>query len=285
MSDVEIKDEIVRLYRQYLGRELDWSNLRRYSEKMQWKKLYCIHPLERMATDKFAVRSWVANQIGEEYLIPLIGVWNHFDEIDFDSFPDQFVLKTTHASANIIIVKDKKKFDKKMAALMFKLWQSFDYSNASFEMNYKGIPRRIIAEEYREDKRGELPDYKFMCFDGVPYCCWVDQGRFSHHTRDIFNMEWELLPYTQVFPNSNDPSSRPVNFDKMVDIAKILSRDFSHVRVDLYNVDGKIYFGEMTFCESSGFCQITPDEYDFRLGKMWKLPIGATSSLNNENSH
>lgn len=273
MNEEERKEEISRLYKHYLGRDLDWSNLQRYTEKMQWKKLYGVDALEKIASDKHAVRKFVADKIGSEYLIPMLGVWDKFEDIDFDSMPERFVLKTTHASANIIIVKDKASFDKKLSALMFKLWLSVDYAYASFEMNYHDIPRRIIAEEYMEDQNGELPDYKFMCFDGKPYCCWIDQGRFTHHTRDIFDMNWQLLPFTEHFPNSCHPVPRPRNFDKMVEIATTLSQGFSHVRVDLYNLDGRIYFGELTFCESSGFCEINPDEYDFKMGEMWKLSI------------
>ena len=277
MNEEERKAEISRLYKHYLGRDLDWTNLQRYTEKMQWKKLYDVNPLEKTASDKYAVRQWVAEKIGQEHLIPLIGVWDKFDDIDFDTMPERFVLKATHASANNIIVKDKNQFDKKLAALKFKLWQSVDYAYASFEMNYKDIPRRIIAEEYMEDQNGELPDYKIMCFGGKPYCCFVHQGRFTHHTRDIFDMNWTLMPFTQHFSNSENPIPRPRNFDKMVEIATTLSQGFSHVRVDLYNLDGRIYFGELTFCESSGFCEINPDEYDFKMGEMWKLPIKSQS--------
>ena len=275
MNEEEVKREISRQYKYHLHRNLNWNNLQRYTEKMQWKKIYSISQLEKIASDKYAVRQWVSEQIGEEYLIPMLGVWDRFEEIDFDSLPEQFVLKTTHGSANIIIVKDKNCFDRRWAALMFKLWLSYDYAYASFELNYKNIPRRIIAEEYMEDATGGLLDYKFMCFDGKPYCCWVDQDRFTHHTRDIFDMDWNLLPFTEHFPNSGHPISKPINYDEMIKMATTLSQGFSHVRVDLYNIDGKIYFGELTFCESSGFCEFTPDEYDYKLGEMWHLPLNA----------
>lgn len=273
MSDDEKKKELCRLYKHYLGRDLNWNNLQRYTEKMQWKKLFYYTPLETTTSDKYAVREWVENKIGKDYLIPLLGVWNSFDEIDFDKLPNQFVLKTTHSSSNIIIVKDKSSFDKKMAALNFRLWLSMDYAYTSFEMHYKDIPRRIIAEEYIQDSSGELPDYKFLCFNGEPFCCWVDKGRFVNHKRDIFDMEWNLMPWTDHFPNTGTVIPKPKNFAKMIDVVKKLSADFSHVRVDLYNVDGEIFFGELTFCESSGFCKIEPDEYDILLGKLWQLPI------------
>ena len=273
MNDCEKMEEIARLYEYHLGRKLDWKNLKRYTEKMQWKKLYFINPLEKIASDKYAVRDWITKKVGSEYLIPTLGVWDKFEDIDFDKLPQRFVLKTTHSSANIIIVKDKDKLDKEYASLMFKLWLSVDYAYASFEMNYKDIPRKIIAEVYMEDSSGELPDYKFMCFDGKPYCCWIDKGRFTNHTRDIYDMNWDLLPWTEHFPNSGESTPKPKNYSKMIELATILSQGFSHVRVDLYNIDGKIYFGEMTFCESSGFCAFTPDNYDFILGEMWKLPI------------
>lgn len=273
MNNDEKKEELSRLYEFHLGRKLDWTNLRRYTEKMQWKKIYYVDPLEKIASDKYAVRDWVSMKIGEEYLIPMLGIWDSFEKIDFEKMPDKFVLKTTHSSANIIIVKDKNKLDKKYSDLMFKLWLSMDYAYASFELNYKDIPRKIIAEEYMQDKNGELPDYKFMCFDGKPYFCWIDKGRFTNHTRDIYNMDWELLPWTEHFPNSEESNQKPKNFNQMVNLVTVLAEGFSHVRIDLYNIDGKIYFGEMTFCESSGFCKFSPDEYDYELGDMWNLPI------------
>lgn len=273
MNNDEIIEEISRLYEFHLGRKLDWSNLRRFTEKMQWKKIFYVDPLEKIASDKYAVRDLVSMKIGEEYLIPMLGIWDCFEDIDFEKMPQKFVLKTTHSSANIIIVKDKNKLDKKFSALMFKLWLSMDYAYTSFEMNYKDIPRKIIAEEYMQDSNGELPDYKFMCFDGKPYCCWIDKGRFTNHTRDFYNMDWELLPYTEIFPNSEEPNPMPKNFGQMVKLVTLLAEDYSHARVDLYNIDGKIYFGEMTFCESSGFCEFSPDEFDYKLGDMWKLPI------------
>ena len=273
MLEEEIKSEISRLYRYYVGRDLDWSNLKRYTEKMQWKKIYSIGPLEKMASDKFAVRKWVEENIGPEYLIHLLVVMERLEHIDIDELPEKILLKTTHGSASIVIVKDRNTFDRKYAKLLFKVWMSFDYAYASFEMNYKDIPRRIIAEKYMEDPSGELRDYKFMCFDGKPYCCWIDKGRFSNHTRDIFDMDWNLMPFIEHFPNSGEETPKPKNFDKMIEIATKLSEGFPHVRVDLYNIDGKIYFGELTFCESSGYCKITPDEYDFEMGEMWHLPI------------
>lgn len=279
MTEGEIKKEICRLYKNHLNRDLDWFNLRRYSEKLQWKKLYFIDPLERIASDKFAVRQWIKEKIGEDYLLPIIGVWERFEDIDFDSMPDRFVLKTTHASSNIIIVKDKKTFDRKYAALMFKLWLSTDYAYASFEMNYKGIPRKIIAEEYMQDHKGEFNDYKFMCFNGKPYFCWVDLGRYTNHTRALYDLNWEKMPVRWRFPIYDGVIPKPSNFDIMVEIASTLSKDFSHVRVDLYNVDGKVYFGELTFCESSGFLKMEPDEFDLELGELWNLPINVNSEL------
>lgn len=273
MDEQEIRKELCRLYKYHLCRDLDWSNLQRYTEKMQWKKLYCIDPLERIASDKYAVRKWVQNKIGEEYLIPILGVWDRFEDINFDVLPEKFVLKATHASSTNIVVKNKNHFDKKMAALKFKCWLSFDHAFTSFEMNYKDIPRKIIAEKYLSDENGELPDYKFLCFDGVPYYCWVDKGRFTNHTRDIFDMDWNLQPWQDAFPNSGLKIQKPKNFNKMKEIVKILCKGFLHVRVDLYNLNGVIYFGELTFCESSGFCLITPDSYDYKLGQMWNLPI------------
>ena len=158
---------------------------------------------------------------------------------------------------------------------MFDDWMKIDYAfTNSLQLHYRKIPRKIIAEKYLETDLGELQDYKFLCFDGTPYFCWVDLGRFSKHTRTVFNMKWELQPWTQAtYGIASHEIPKPKNFDKMVEIATILSKGFSHVRVDLYNVDGKIYFGEMTFTNGSGLDPIVPEKYDRVLGDYWKLPI------------
>ena len=269
----EYEAEISVQYKQRIGRDLDWKHLETYTEKMQWAKLYDADPRKSDLTDKYKVREWVAGTIGEEYLIGLLGVWDRFDEIDFSKLPDRFVLKTNHGSGTNLIVKDKSVLNMKHAKLKFKDWLDTDFGYKSLELHYSAIAPKIIAEEYVETELGELQDYKFLCFDGQPRYCWVDMGRYSNHTRNVYDLNWELQPWNQeTYAHYEKPIEKPKNFEKMVEIVKLLAKDFPHVRVDLYNVDGKIYFGEMTFTNGGGFDRILPVEYDKMLGDLWTLP-------------
>jgi len=262
-----------RQYQKCIGHSLDWSNLVTYTEKMQWEKMYRRDPIKTQLTDKYAVRAWVAERIGEEYLVPLLGVWDKFEEIDFNKLPQQFVLKTNHGSGTNVIVKDKRQLNLKRTKCIINDWMRIDFGYfTGFELHYSEIPRRIIAEKYLETDRGELQDYKFLCFDGKTHYCWVDMGRYSTHTRNVYDLDWNLQPWNQAFYGvSKEPIPKPRNFEKMIELATVLSAGFSHVRVDLYNVDGRIYFGEMTFTNGSGLDPIVPQEYDRMLGDLWRI--------------
>ena len=273
-SSLNDKKRIIsRVYEDKIGRPLSWDNPLSYTEKMQVEKLDVGSSMKTILSDKYLVRDWVKDKIGEQYLIPLLGVWNKYSEIDYDSLPNQFVLKTNHGSGTNVIVKDKTALNKKACKRKFNDWMKMDFAFITyFEMHYSGIERKIIAEKYLETDLGELQDYKFICFDGEPCFCWVDLGRYSNHTRTVFDMNWQLQPWTQAnYGISKEPIPKPKNFEKMVDIAKVLCEGFAHVRVDLYNIDGTIYFGEMTFTNGSGLDPIVPDKYDYVLGDMWQL--------------
>ncbi|MFS0674962.1 ATP-grasp fold amidoligase family protein [Ornithinibacillus sp. 179-J 7C1 HS] len=265
---------LAKMYKKRMGQDLDWNNLTTYNEKMQWVKLYDNDPLKAVLTDKYQVRDWIKNTIGEQYLIPLLGVWDNFDEIDFELLPQQFVLKTNNACGTNLIVKDKNKLDRIKAKKQFNRWMKINFAFVGFEMHYKDIKPKIIAETFMEDSNGELKDFKFLCFNGEVHYCWVDIDRFNDRRRNVYNLNWELQEWTQhQFKNTDFPVPKPNNFELMVDLAKKLCQGFTHVRVDFYNVDGKIYFGEMTFTSGSGFVKITPEQYSVILGQMWKLPI------------
>mgnify|MGYP001098588916 FL=1 len=258
-------------YEAAIGHKLNWDNLQTYTEKMQWAKLYDKNPLKATLTDKYLVREWVEKTIGGEYLIPLLGVWDNFEYIDFSELPDRFVLKTNHGSGTNLIVKDKSKLNLKRAKRMFDDWMNIDYAyNSNFEMHYTDIKPKIIAEKYMETSTGELPDYKFLCFGGKPYYCWVDCGRFTNHTRNVYDLDWKLQSWSQCHPINEVIIEKPAKFETMVMLAQKLSEGLSHVRVDFYNIDGNIYFGEMTFTNASG---IYPDEWDKRLGELWQLEM------------
>lgn len=259
-------------YEERIGHPINWETLTTYTEKMQWEKLYNKDPIKTTLTDKYRVREWVKKMIGDEYLIPLVGVWDDFDEISFSKLPEQFVLKTNHGSGTNIIVKEKAKCKWGEVRKKVNDWMKTDFAYTTyFEMHYSQIKRKIIVEKYLETDLGELQDYKFLCFDGVPKFCWVDLGRYKEHTRTVFDMNWEKQPWSQVYATTENIPC-PKNYDKMIEIATKLCQGFPHVRVDLYNVDGKIYFGEMTFTNGSGMDRIIPEEYDRILGDMWTLP-------------
>lgn len=260
-----------KMYKKRTGDELNWGKIVTYNEKIQWAKLNDVTPIKVQLSDKLLVRSWIEEKIGKEYLIPLLGSWEKFEDIDFDKLPNQFVLKTNNGSGTNLIVKNKKELNKKEAKRKFDKWMKINFAYLGFEMQYKEIKPMIIAESYIEDKQGNLNDYKFLCFEGKVNYCWVDLNRFSDHRRNVYNTKWELQPWRQhYYENTDYQVNKPDGFDEMLQVASKLCSDFSHVRVDLYNVDGKIYFGEMTFTNGSGFEKIYPKEYSIMLGEMWK---------------
>lgn len=261
-------------FKKRTGRELHLSPPVTWCDKINWIKLYGITDEMRLLSDKYLVRERIKEMIGEEYLIPLLGVYESFIEIDFDTLPDRFVLKTNHASNTNLLVTDKSRLDKKRAKKDFDRWMMFDFSfRLGFQMQYHGIRRRIIAEEFLDNNGDELYDYKYHCFDGVPVSCEYIGGR-GHDTRlAFFDKDWKLLPYrTGTYPLCDTLPEKPENYEKMTEIAAILSKGFPYVRVDLYHLnDGSIKFGEMTFTPSSGQCSWVPEGSDKMLGELIKL--------------
>jgi hypothetical protein len=264
---------VEKCYQERIGHSLDWDNLRTYTEKMQYEKMFHKDDRKTFLSDKYLVREWIDKTIGSQYLIPLLGVWDNFDDIDFESLPNQFVLKTNNGSGTNVIIKDKTKIRIGSLRRLINDWLSTDFSCYNpFEWQYSAIKPKIIAEKYIESDNGSLTDYKFLCFNGEPKFVRVDIDRFTNHKRNVYNMNWELQNWNQyTYGNSITPIEEPQNFRKMVELASILSKGFSHVRVDLYDNKGIIYFGEMTFTNGSGFEIITPPESDLMLGDMWRL--------------
>lgn len=264
------------LFKWRMGKELNLENPKTFNEKLQWLKLYNRRPEYTMMVDKYAVKLYVAEKIGEEYIIPTLGVWDSFDDIDFDKLPNQFVLKTTHGGGNtgVVVCKDKSKFDIHSAKKKLKKSFKQDLYISLREWPYKDVKKRILAEQYIADSNGELNDYKFFCFHGVPKMMFMATERNSKTgvCFDYFDMEFNHLPFEQCGPNSKKQLSKPLAMDEMKQIAIKLSANIPHVRVDLYNVDGKIYFGEITFFDSSGLEQFDPIEWDYKLGDWIDLP-------------
>ena len=275
---VPIPDKLF-LYIEYyclMGKVLHLNNPKTFNEKLQWLKLYGRRPIDTVLSDKYAVKEYISKTIGSEYVIPLIGVWDDFDDINFDELPDQFVLKCTHDSGGIVICKDKSNFDIDAARKLLKKNLQTDFYVYSREKAYRDIPRRIIAEKYMEDsKTKELRDFKFFCFDGVPKALFIatDRQKEGEETKfDFFDMDFKHIPVTNGHPNADVKPSKPESFEKMKDLATILSKGIPHVRVDFYEINGRIYFGEMTYSHWGGMVPFTPDSYDRQFGDWIKIP-------------
>lgn len=275
-GDVEKDKKYLKiLYKFMMKKECDFDRPKTYNEKLQYLKLYNRNPLYTKLVDKYEVKEYVKNIIGEEYIIPTLGVWESFDEIDFKKLPEQFVLKCTHDSGGLVIVNDKSKFDKKKAKRKIEhcLKRNYFYNNR--EWPYKDIKPRIIAEKYMVDESGyELKDYKFFCFDGKAKSMFIatDRSADTETCFDFYDMNFEHLPFINGHPNSNKDIKKPEKFDEMIKISEKLSKDLTHARVDLYNINGKIYFGEITFFHWSGLVPFVPEEWDYKFGEWIQLP-------------
>lgn len=265
---------LMLLFRKNMGYWMDFNNPKSFSEKLQWLKLNNRKNIYTTLVDKYAVKKYVAKIIGDEYIIPTIGVWGSFDQIDFDTLPNQFVLKCTHDSGGLVICKDKSKFDRVYAKKIIEKSLKFNYYKLWREWPYKNVIPRIIAEQYLVDESGiELKDYKFFCFNGIVKCLKVDFGRFVEHHANYYDAEMNLLPFGEAnFPPVYDHTiSKPKNYEKMVELAEKLSKSIPFLRVDFYNINGKIYFGELTLYPTSGIGQFTSKDWDIKLGSYINL--------------
>ncbi len=263
-----------------LDKELDVNNPQSYNEKLQWLKLYDRRPEYTRMVDKYEAKKFVAEAIGEEYVIPTLGVWDKFDDIDFDSLPEQFVLKCTHDSGGLVICKDKSRLDKKAAKKKINRCLKRNYYYSHREWPYKNVKPRIIAEAYMEDtKTAELRDYKFFCFDGEVKALFVatERQKVGEEVKfDFFDENFNHLPIKQSHPNAEIVPEKPEKFEEMKSLASALSKNIPHVRVDFYEVDGRVYFGEMTFYHFSGFVPFEPEEWDYKFGEWINLPEKTT---------
>lgn len=265
------KKEISKNFKAKLGYEMDWNNPKSYLQKMNYSKLLCIDELKTKLTDKLSVRSWVEEKIGKEYLIPLLGVYERFTDIKFSELPDKFVIKCNHDSASVTVCNDKENLDLRSLKKKYDYLIKRNFADVLYEMHYKDIEPKILIEKHMG---ANIDDYKFLCFDGEPVFCWVDTDRFIDHKRCVFDMNWKITPFTvgKVRRDTKE-IEKPAKFEEMKQIAKKLCEGFAYVRVDLYLIDEKIYFGEMTFTSGAGQSRVSPIEWDYKLGEMWKLDI------------
>lgn len=263
------------LYWSRMGKRLNLDCPQTYNEKLQWMKLYCRNPIYTKMVDKYEVKDYVATLVGDEYVVPTLGVWNSFDDIDFDELPNQFVLKCTHDSGGVIICRNKEALDLNAARNKIEKCLKRNYFWPGREWPYKNVKPCILAEPYLEDaSTEELRDYKFFCFDGEPKALFVATDRQTPGEEvkfDFFDMEYNHIDVKNGHQNAKVWPQKPQQFALMKELAKKISKDIPHVRVDFYEVNNKVYFGEMTFFHFSGMVPFEPEEWDYTFGEWIKV--------------
>ena len=264
------------MYRTHMGKPLHLKNPQTFNEKLQWLMLFNRKPEYTTMVDKYAAKEFVANLIGEEYIIPTLGVWDSFDEIDFDALPNQFVLKCTHDSGGLVICRDKNSLDITSARNKIEHFLKRNFYRVHREWPYKNVKPRIIAEQYMEDSGSpDLKDYKFYCFNGEPKFLYLSQGLSNHATAKIsfVSLDWEKMPFHRTdFAEFEELPPKPANFDLMVEFCKKLAKDIPFLRVDFYDINGQLYFGELTFFPGAGLTPLKPEEWELKLGEWIEFP-------------
>ncbi len=262
-----------RKFKAHLGYPLNLDNPQTFNEKLQWLKLHNRKPEYTMMVDKYLVREYIREKLGAEYLIPLIGVWDDPDKIDFDALPNQFVLKCNHNSGlGMCICKDKSKLDIEKTKKELRRGLAQNYYLSGREWPYKDVPRKIICEQYMTDGVNEtIKDYKFFCFNGEPRIMYISNDYAEHPTTDFFDMKYNVLPIRMKDPNSQVLPEKPKEFEQMRKVAEVLCKGIPFVRVDMYVINGQIYFGELTFFHNCGFTAVHPNEWNHILGSWINL--------------
>lgn len=278
MNSLPDKLYLKLLFRRRMGKNLDLKNPKTMNEKLQWLKLYDRKPQYIQLVDKYLVRNYIAEQLGEQYLIPLLGVWNDPDEIDFSILPSKFVLKCNHNSGlGLCICTDKSKLDIKKVKAELKKGIEEDYYLRGREWPYKNVPRKIIAEKFMSlSGNTDLVDYKVHNFNGKPKMILVCSQRFTEEGlhEDFYSPEWEKLEVKRPeYPTSKIDIKAPQKLEEMLFLSEKLSKGFPFMRTDFYEIDGKLYFGEITLYPASGLSKFDPEEWDYKLGSWITLPI------------
>lgn len=276
MKEKDYEKNLKKWYKTTLKKDLDLENPRSFNEKIQWLKLYDSTPLKTKLADKYLVREWIKEKIGDEYLIPFLGVWDNANDIDFNSLPNEFILKINNGTSRNIIVKDKNKINEKEIKKTLNRWLSYNLGyKDGMELHYRKIQPKIIAEELLEEEGQEgLIDYRIFCFSGETKFIMADvpDKKAEGNCRlNIYNTDWKSLPFSINRPNTAEVK-RPKNLELMIRIANELSKEFSHARIDLYNINQKIYFGEITFTHNAGGSKVSPEEWDYTIGSWLTLP-------------
>lgn len=267
-------------FREAFGRNLNLDVPATFNEKIHWMMLhYRIPEMPRLA-DKYEVRSHVAARVGEWVLNDLYGVWENPADVDFQQLPDSFVLKVTSGSGQNILCRDKSLLNVEQARSQLRDWMRQNEYWVGREWAYKNIKPRIICERFLTDDRGHIPcDYKLFCFHGEPSFVQVDTDRFTNHSRDLFDLQWKLLPFNYSYPPSSIQIPKPKHLETMVSLARALSEGFPFVRVDFYSTQERVVFGEMTWYPEGGLGRFDPEEYDLEIGRSLTLPRAVNASL------
>ncbi len=266
-------DALKEWYYQRTGHALNLEHPRTYTEKIQWLKLYDSTPLKGELSDKYLVRDYVREKIGEEYLVPLLGVWDRVDDIPFDDLPQQYALKATHGSGWNIIVKDKALLNVADAKRKLNKWMRTNFAYHTMELHCKTVQPRIIAEQYMENENGDINDYKVLCFDGKAKYILFLTGRQTRLKKAVYDTNWNLMPFLDSGVRLEEDVPKPAHLTELISLAEKLAEGFAHVRVDFYCLNnGAIKFGEMTFTPASGQYRWEPEEYERKLGDMIHLP-------------
>ncbi|EPB8187127.1 ATP-grasp fold amidoligase family protein [Clostridium perfringens] len=269
----KISDEqyVKNLYYSYFDKDLNLENPKTFNEKINWMKLNYKNEKATICADKYEVRKYLEDRGYKWLLNDLIGVYENVDEIDVDKLPNRFVLKATHGSGWNLIVKNKNNIKWNPWKLIMKSWLKQNFYYYGREWVYKNMKPRIICEKYLEDRNGELLDYKVYCFNGEPKFIQVDVDRFGNHTGNYYDINWNDMPFQYDDENSGRIIDKPKNLKEILDISRDLSKEFPHVRVDFYEVNGNLYFGELTFFTASGTAKFKPEKYDEIVGSWLKL--------------
>lgn len=275
-STVKKEKYIKKNFKKKLGYDIEFlESPKSFNQKIQHRKLYDNNPLYVICADKYRVREYVKEKIGEEYLVPLFLVTDKLTLEEWNKLPNSFVAKANHNSGPVQIVKDKKEINAKKIISELNGQLKIDYGIVSMEKYYSDIPRKIIVEKFLSNNESEdLIDYKFFCFGGDAKYCQVIQDRSKNETIDFYDKNWKKQEFTGLtlgVKKSKESLKKPQNYDLMLKLASILSKDFEFVRVDFYNINGKIYFGELTFCPASGFGTFVPEKWNRIFGEYWKM--------------
>ena len=275
-KNVDDAKYLKHVYKSKMGKELNLENPTTFNEKLQWLKIYDRKPEYTLMVDKYEAKKYVAERIGEEHIIENYGVWDKFDDIDFDALPEKFVLKCTHDSGGLAICRDKNTFDKQKAKKKINRSLKLNYFYSSREWPYKNVKPRIIAEKYMEDSNDclGLMDYKFYCFDGEPKFLYISKDLENHSIASIsfLNLDWTFAKYKRSdYKAFSELPQKPKLLDEMLQICRVLSKDIPFLRVDLYEIDERVYFSELTFCPCAGFMPFVDPSHDKELGELINL--------------